>query len=110
MSDRAIPVVDLSKFVNGNEAEKMQFVQDIGKAFHEVGFVGVINHGVPQEIVDAFYNSSKEFFSLPVDVKRKCEVTGLAGQRGYTSFGKEHAKQSQVADLKEFFSDWTICG
>ena len=25
MSDRAIPVVDLSKFVNGNEAEKMQF-------------------------------------------------------------------------------------
>jgi len=27
----------------------------------------------------------------------------MAGQRGYTSFGKEHAKQSQVADLKEFF-------
>jgi len=30
-------------------------------------------------------------------------VAGAAGQRGYTSFGKEHAKQSQVADLKEFF-------
>ena len=27
----------------------------------------------------------------------------MAGQRGYTSFGKEHAKQSKVADLKEFF-------
>jgi hypothetical protein len=24
----------------------------------------------------------------------------MAGQRGYTSFGKEHAKQSNVADLK----------
>ena len=45
----------------------------------------------------------KPFFALPVDVKRKYEVPGLAGQRGYTSFGKEHAKQSKVADLKEFF-------
>ena len=36
-------------------------------------------------------------------MKRKYEVKGLAGQRGYTSFGKEHAKQSEVADLKEFF-------
>ena len=30
-------------------------------------------------------------------------MPGLAGQRGYTSFGKEHAKQSEVADLKEFY-------
>ena len=35
--------------------------------------------------------------------KRQYEVLGQAGQRGYTSFGKEHAKQSKVADLKEFF-------
>lgn len=28
---------------------------------------------------------------------------GLAGQRGYTSFGREHAKGSSNADLKEFF-------
>ena len=31
------------------------------------------------------------------------EVPGLAGQRGYTSFGKEHAKGSDAPDLKEFF-------
>jgi isopenicillin N synthase-like dioxygenase len=37
------------------------------------------------------------------EVKRKYEIAGLAGQRGYTSFGKEHAKQSNVGDLKEFF-------
>jgi isopenicillin N synthase-like dioxygenase len=36
-------------------------------------------------------------------VKNKHEIKGLAGQRGYTSFGKEHAKHSDVADLKEFF-------
>lgn len=103
MSTRAIPVVDLSKFVNGTPEERDEFVKKLGKAFHEIGFVGVVNHGIPKDLIDGFYRESKSFFSLPVDLKRKYEVPGLAGQRGYTSFGKEHAKQSTVADLKEFF-------
>lgn len=103
MSKRNIPVLDLSKFVHGSQAEKDQFVSDIGAAFHNVGFVGIINHGIPTEVVDSFYSESKNFFSLPVENKRKYENPELAGQRGYISFGKEHAKQSNVPDLKEFF-------
>lgn len=100
---RAIPLVDLSKFVNGSAADRTAFVQELGDAFHNIGFVGVINHGIPKKLIDDFYAASKRFFALPVDVKKKYEVPGMAGQRGYTAFGKEHAKQSQVADLKEFF-------
>lgn len=103
MSKRAIPLVDLSKFTSGNQEERAAFVQAIGDAFNSIGFVGVVNHGITKTLVDNYYNASKAFFSLPKDIKRKYEVNGLAGQRGYTSFGKEHAKQSQVADLKEFF-------
>ncbi len=103
MSNRTIPVVDLSQFVNGDAEARSQFVQQIGRAFHEIGFVGVKNHGISKDLIDGFYAASKRFFGLPVDIKRAYEVPGLAGQRGYTSFGKEHAKQSTVADLKEFF-------
>lgn len=103
MSKRAIPLVDLSKFVNGTPEQRAAFVEELGGAFHEIGFVGVINHGVSKQLIDDFYAASKAFFALPEPVKRKYEVPGLAGQRGYTSFGKEHAKQSKVADLKEFF-------
>jgi isopenicillin N synthase-like dioxygenase len=53
--------------------------------------------------VDGFYSAAKSFFALPTATKLKYEIPGMAGQRGYTSFGKEHAKQSEVADLKEFF-------
>ena len=101
--EKGIPSVNLSKFVNGNDAERQQFVHDIGKAFHEVGFVAVNGHGVPKNLVDGFFAASKEYFALPEEVKRTHEVKDLAGQRGYTSFGKEHAKHSNVADLKEFF-------
>lgn len=101
--EKGIPTVDLSQFTNGNEAQRDAFVAALGKAFHEVGFVAVVNHGIPKQLVDDFYAASRAFFAQPESVKRQYEIPGLAGQRGYTSFGKEHAKQSQVADLKEFF-------
>ena len=46
---------------------------------------------------------TKEFFQLPNEVKRIYEIPSLHGQRGFTSFGKEHAKGSDAPDLKEFF-------
>lgn len=101
--ERVIPVVDLDKFVYGDEEDRIEFVKELGTAFHEVGFVGVINHGIPGDLVEKFYQEAKDFFSLPHNVKDKYEIAGLAGQRGYTSFGKEHAKHSTVGDLKEFF-------
>jgi isopenicillin N synthase-like dioxygenase len=100
---RAIPLVDLSKFINGTAQEKANFVSTLGDAFHSVGFVGVVNHGISKSLIEDFYAASKQFFALPVEAKRKYEDAALAGQRGYTSFGKEHAKQSKVADLKEFY-------
>ncbi|MFT4566251.1 MAG: isopenicillin N synthase-like dioxygenase [Saprospiraceae bacterium] len=103
MSNKTIPVVDLQEFVNGTEEERQQFVQSLGHAFHEIGFVGVKNHGIPMSLIDDFYVASKAFFSLDKSIKSSYEIAGLAGQRGYTSFGKEHAKHSDVADLKEFF-------
>lgn len=50
-----------------------------------------------------FTKKVQQFFSLPADKKKNYEIPELAGQRGYTSFGKEHAKGSDAPDLKEFF-------
>lgn len=103
MSKRAIPLVDLAKFVKGTTEQRAAFVAELGTAFHEIGFVGVVNHGVSKQLIEDFYAASQAFFALPESTKRQYEIAGLAGQRGYTSFGREHAKHSTVADLKEFF-------
>jgi isopenicillin N synthase-like dioxygenase len=103
MAQNVIPVVDLSKYVSGTPEEKKEFIQEVGKAFHEIGFLGITNHGIEPALIEEFYSQSKDFFSLPVDIKKKYEIEGLGGQRGYTPFGREHAKHSKVADLKEFF-------
>ena len=99
----SIPVVDLADFLSGNAERKAAFVQQLGKAYEEVGFVAVKNHGVPDALVSHLYEYVQQFFSLPLEQKLKYEIPGLAGQRGYTSFGREHAKGSEAPDLKEFF-------
>jgi isopenicillin N synthase-like dioxygenase len=98
-----IPVVDLGTFVSGDSRAKAAFANELGKAFEEVGFVAVSNHGISAELTQRLYSVVRAFFSLPLEKKKVYEIAGLAGQRGYTSFGKEHAKTSTAPDLKEFF-------
>jgi isopenicillin N synthase-like dioxygenase len=99
----AIPVVNLADFLSGDPQLKQAFVNQLGKAYEDVGFVAVKNHGIPDELIADLYKYVQQFFSLPAEDKKKYEIPGLAGQRGYTSFGKEHAKGSDAPDLKEFF-------
>jgi len=99
----AIPVVDLSDFLSGDPKRKQKFVNEIGKAYEEVGFVAVKNHGIPDNLIGDLYKHVQQFFAMASTTKKQYEVPGLAGQRGYTSFGKEHAKGSDAPDLKEFF-------
>lgn len=98
-----IPVVDLEEFTKKNTERKKAFVEQLGKAYEDVGFVAVKNHGISNELIGKLYQHVQDFFSLPLEKKRKYEIAQLAGQRGYTSFGREHAKGSEAPDLKEFF-------
>ena len=96
----SIPVVDLNDFEDGN---KNRFVEQLGKAYSEVGFVAVKNHYLTKECSDRLYENVKKFFSLPDSVKSNYEFPELFGQRGYVGKGKEHAKGRDIGDLKEFF-------
>lgn len=98
-----IPVVDLADFTQGSAAQKQQFIASLGNAYEETGFVAVKNHGISDELIANLYQEAQQFFALPTETKVKYSVPELAGQRGYTSFGTEHAKGFEAPDLKEFF-------
>ncbi len=98
-----IPSLDLRKFISGNDRDRQQFVADLGKVYEEIGFVSISGHFLSPLLIDKLYSQIKAFFDLPEDVKKKYEIEGLGGQRGYTSFGKEHAKGRKEGDLKEFW-------
>ena len=74
----AIPVVNLADFVSGDPQLKKAFVNQLGKAYEEVGFVAVKNHGIPDDLIADLYKYVQQFFALPLDNKKKYEVPGLA--------------------------------
>ena len=98
-----IPSVDLNEFLSEDPKRKQKFVDEIGKAYEEIGFVALKGHFLNDDLVNNLYNEIKRFFDLPLETKKKYEIEGLGGQRGYTSFGKEHAKGRKEGDLKEFW-------
>lgn len=98
-----VPSVDLRDFTSGDSIRKQNFVQTLGEAFHNIGFVAVKNHGLSDALTESLYNAIKQFFALPASYKLTYQIEGLGGQRGYTPKGKEHAKGRTVGDLKEFY-------
>ncbi|MES2829527.1 MAG: 2-oxoglutarate and iron-dependent oxygenase domain-containing protein [Bacteroidota bacterium] len=103
MSAPYIPSLDLSSYINGDDAQRKKFSDELGRAFNDSGFVTITNHGVTQELIDKLYKNIQAAFNLSTEQKQQYEKAELAGQRGYTSAGKETAKGAKTADLKEFW-------
>jgi len=70
----------------------------------ETGTVLYTDHPVDRELVGHVFTLGQQFFSLPIEVKQRYEFPEQGRQRGYTSFGVEHAKDNpDRPDLKEFW-------
>ena len=98
-----IPSLDLADFTSGDAAKKQKFVEELGRAYNQIGFVAIRNHGLSDELTEKLYATVKKFFEQPEELKKKYEIASLAGQRGYIGKYKEHAKGSSTGDLKEFW-------
>lgn len=99
----SIPSVDLAEFTSGDPVLKAKFVNELGEAFTNIGFVALKNHGLSEDLRSKLYNYVQSFFKLDDEVKKKYEFEELSGQRGYIGKNKETAKGYKKPDLKEFY-------
>ncbi|MEM9120781.1 MAG: 2-oxoglutarate and iron-dependent oxygenase domain-containing protein [Cyanobacteria bacterium P01_F01_bin.56] len=100
---QTIPVLNLQEFVQGSTAQQQGFVEQLGQALAAIGFLALTDHGINSALIQLAYEVSEKVFALPVEVKQRYEDGALKGQRGFTTFGREHAKDSPYPDLKEFW-------
>ncbi|KAI9128571.1 hypothetical protein K1719_000054 [Acacia pycnantha] len=71
-SDRNdMPIIDFSKFLNGNTEDFQVEILKLASACKEWGFFQVKNHGVDQKLLDSIEEISKDFFMLPLEEKKK---------------------------------------
>ncbi len=102
MTKRQVPELSLLSYVNGSTQDQIKFVDDIMYGLKEYGFIILKDHTIEQKKIDHAYNLVQEFFKLPLETKMKYKLQN-GGQRGYTPFKVEHAKDNKHPDLKEFW-------
>ncbi|UBF25539.1 isopenicillin N synthase family oxygenase [Kovacikia minuta CCNUW1] len=102
MPTQTIPVLNLQDF-RADASHRKAFIAQLGGALEDIGFFAVTNHDVDPQLIRTAYRLAQEFFELPEDIKRRYENPAVKGQRGFTQFGREHAKDSPFPDLKEFW-------
>lgn len=94
-----VPTLSLRDFTHGSPADKAAFSSALMGGLQDYGFIILADHNVPTDLLDTAYAQAEQVFALPQDQKR----AHAAGLRGYTPFGTEHAKDSGLPDLKEFW-------
>ena len=79
------------------------FAAAFGGSFERFGFAIVADHGIPLPLIERAWSLTEQFFALPVEEKHGYYDKAWGGQRGYTPFKTEIAKDAKHVDLKEFW-------
>ncbi len=90
-----IPVLDASPLSRGVPEE---MAEGFAKAYGETGFAYIVNHGVPEALVERVFAASAAFHSLPRD--QKMAVALDANHRGFIPINTSTDVNSKLADVK----------
>jgi isopenicillin N synthase-like dioxygenase len=108
MTMKAVPVIDLAPYLEGTARGKAAVAAQVDRACTDIGFLSIIGHGVPNDLIEKCYSVSKEFFDLPLEEKMKCARPEPDWVRGYSQVGGEGLSYSldnaTPPDLKESLS------
>jgi len=104
-----IPLIDLSKFLDGDEAQRLETATAILHGFQTAGFIYLKNVPISRETRQRVFETSAKFFEQPLDDKMSLGWTTPEANRGYSAPGQEKVTQLQdvneVAKLKEAVPD-----
>jgi isopenicillin N synthase-like dioxygenase len=104
---KAIPVIDISPFNDGDATARKGVIEKVKQACVEIGFLIISGHGIPARTIQDVVTTSKTFFALDPTEKRKVvrprpEI--IRGYGGMESEGLAYTQDEETPpDLKEVF-------
>ena len=88
-----IPLIDLAPLADGLDGAK-SLAPALNRALEEVGFLIIVNHGVPRDLIENSFVEAKRFHNQPMAAKRallmnehNCSSVIVAPQRELDTYG-----------------------
>ena len=78
-----IPVVDMKDFYSEDGRVRDRYIQTVAEGLHDIGFIFVQTPDITPKL-PGIYQTYKQVFSLPLDVKMQYARPDIHHQRGYT--------------------------
>ncbi|MAQ55453.1 MAG: hypothetical protein CMM82_01025 [Rhodospirillales bacterium] len=78
---RPLPIIDVGPVIKGDDKAIYNLVDKWRDVWQSVGFMCIINHGVPKETIRKMESEAKRFHDLPLEVKMSVPIT--TDQKGY---------------------------
>ena len=105
-SDIVISVIDLGPYLAGRHAAAAATAAEVGRALQDVGFFVIVNHGIPQALVDDTFEEARRFHAQPMETKLALRMN--EHNNGYMMLGRYAVWTSDVnandkPDLNEAF-------
>jgi len=101
-------VIDISSFPRDPQSEKQALARRVDEVCRQTGFLAIVGHGVPGDVITAAWNAARGFFNLPLDQKLEVKMPYLGYPYGYAPLQTEALARSlgneTPPDLKESFS------
>ena len=89
-----VPLIDISGFARGGEAERRGIAGAVARAVETIGFFAVTGHGVPEDLMWRTQARLAAFFDLPGEAKAKYGATANSKNRGYLAYGRDFVAAS----------------
>lgn len=99
---QTIPIIDFAKWNSStSKTEQLAVAKELTDACRSVGFVYIVNHGLPQELIDQAFDTAKRLFDLSHEEKMQApHPDGPEVHRGYSYPGLEKVSQYMDGDEK----------
>ena len=98
MDNFIVPVIDIAAAHGSNLQKKRLLASEIFQAYSVSGFGYVVNHGVPEELVERVFAASARFHGLPSDAKMSVELNHL--HRGYIPINTSTDVNSKLTEVR----------
>lgn len=108
MSRDAVPVIDVEPFLVGDERAKQSVARRVDETLRNTGFMSIVGHGVPNQLVQRAREAALEFFGQELAEKMKVANPPEHMSRGYNWVGNRSLAytldEETPPDLQEGFA------